>query len=57
MPRFQIFWATAATRLEFAPLLFFGQRIAAPRQSKAALRAERKLLHRDIPRSLLDLPG
>jgi hypothetical protein len=43
-------------RLEFAPLLFFGQGIAASRGRKVALRAERKLLHGHVVRSLVDLP-
>ena len=42
-------------QLEFAPLLFFGQRIAAPRGSKTALRAERKLFERQVVCGLIDL--
>jgi hypothetical protein len=43
-------------QLEFPPLLFFGQWVAASRGGKAALRAERKLLQRNVLRSFLDLP-
>ena len=42
-------------QLEFAPLLFFRQRIAAPRGSKTALRAERKLFERQVVCGLIDL--
>ena len=42
-------------QLEFAPLLFFGQRIAVPRGGKTALRAERKLLQRQGVCGLIDL--
>jgi hypothetical protein len=43
-------------QLKFAPLLFFAQRITSSRRGEAALRAERKLLQRDVLRGLVDLP-